>query len=70
MKPYGVSMRLSSEVQQMHKVMERFVVIENIKHYRRLLEITGDENERAVIAELLADEIHKYKDTDDPPEED
>lgn len=54
----------------MHKVTERFVVIENIKHYRRLLEITGDENERAVIAELLADEMHKYKDTDDPPEED
>jgi len=54
----------------MDNVTERFVLTENIKHYRHLLEITSDENERAVIVELLAEEIQKYKDTGDPPEED
>ena len=60
----------SGKVRRMDNVTERFVLTENIKHYRHLLEITSDENERAVIVELLAEEIQKYKDTGDPPEED
>jgi hypothetical protein len=51
-------------------ITERCIRFENIKHYRRLLEITGDQNERAVIVELLAEEVRKYKDAGDRREED
>lgn len=54
----------------MHRVTESFIRLENIKHYRRLLEFTGDENERAVIVELLAEEVRKYKDAGDRRGED
>ena len=54
----------------MHRVTERCIRLENIKHYRRLLEFTGDENERALIVELLAEEVRMYKDAGDRCEED
>lgn len=54
----------------MPRITERSIRFENIDHYRRLLEITGDENERAVIVELLAEEVRKYKDAGDRREED
>ena len=36
--------------------MQRFVHLENIKHYKQLLERTADEAERARIVELMAEE--------------
>jgi hypothetical protein len=41
--------------------MLAFVVRENIKHYRRLLETTADESERAQLHKLLAEECRKEK---------
>jgi hypothetical protein len=38
-----------------------FVIRENIKHYRRLLEATTDECERTRLHELLAEERQKEK---------
>jgi hypothetical protein len=38
-----------------------FVMRENIKHYRRLLETTTDECERTRLHELLAEERQKEK---------
>lgn len=53
----------------MPRITESWIRFKNIEHYRRLLEITGDENERAVIVELLAEEVRKYKDAGDRREE-
>lgn len=39
--------------------MHRFVIRENIKHYRRLLETTTDASERIRLHELLAEECEK-----------
>jgi hypothetical protein len=38
-----------------------FVIRENIKHYRRLLETAADERERTRLHELLAEERQKEK---------
>jgi hypothetical protein len=38
------------------RAMHRFVIRENIKHYRRLLETTTDASERIRLHELLAAE--------------
>lgn len=38
-----------------------FVIRENIKHYRRLLENTTDERERTRLHKLLAEERQKEK---------
>ena len=48
--------------------IERFVRLENVKRYRRLLKVVSDENERAVIFELLAKEQQKQKDCGEPIE--
>jgi hypothetical protein len=41
--------------------MHRFVIRENIKHFRKLLETTIDASERARLHELLAEECLKAK---------
>ena len=39
--------------------MREFIYRENIKHFGRLLDRTSDENERARIMNLLAEELAK-----------
>ncbi len=39
--------------------MRRFVIRENIRHYRELLETRTDARERAPLLELLAEECRK-----------
>jgi hypothetical protein len=39
--------------------MHRFVVVQNIERYRRLLEVTTDANERKRIMKLLSEEEAK-----------
>ena len=36
--------------------MQRFIHLENIRHYKRLLERTADATERARILQLMAEE--------------
>ena len=55
-------------VQHVDTAIERFIRLENVKRYRRLLEAVSDETERAVIFELLAKEQQKQKDCGDPIE--
>ena len=43
------------------ETMDGFIIRENIKHYLALLEGTSDENERARISALLAEERRKQK---------
>jgi hypothetical protein len=45
--------------------MDGFIMRENIKHYLALLERTIDENERARISALLAEERRKQKNYED-----
>ena len=47
--------------------MDKFVKAENLRHYRRLLEQTTDENERRRLMKLLADE--EARDTLQAPHE-
>ena len=56
-------------VQHVDTAFERFIRLENVKRYRRLLKAVSDETERAVIFELLAKELRKQKDCGDPIEE-
>jgi len=56
-------------VQHVDTAIERFIRLENVKRYRRLLKTVSDETERAVIFELLAKELRKQKDCGDPIEE-
>ena len=56
-------------VQHVDTAIERFIRLENVKRYRRLLKAVSDETERAVIFELLAKELRKQKDCGDPIEE-
>ena len=56
-------------VQHVDTAIERFIRLENVKRYRRLLKAVSDETERAVIFELLAKELLKQKDCGDPIEE-
>ena len=44
--------------------MDRFVIRENIKRYLELLERTTDQQERAQIRTLLAEERRKQKERD------
>jgi hypothetical protein len=46
--------------------MERFVRLQNVQHFRRLLETATDRTQRDTILILLADEQQKQKDADDP----
>lgn len=48
--------------------MRRFIICENIKHYRSLLETTTDEAERKRILTLLAEEEAKSTAIDSPPD--
>ena len=57
-------------VQHVDTAIERFIRLENVKRYRRLLEAVSDETERAVIFELLAKEQQKQKDCGDLIEND
>ena len=56
-------------VQHVDTAIERFIRLENVKRYRRLLKTVSDETERAVIFELLAKEQQRQKDCGDPIEE-
>jgi len=56
-------------VQHVDTAIERFIRLENVKRYRRLLETVSNKIERAVIFELLAKEQQKQKDCGDPIEE-
>jgi hypothetical protein len=56
-------------VQHVDTAIERFIRLENVRRYRRLLATVSDETERAVIFELLAKEQRKQKDCGDPIEE-
>ena len=53
-------------MQHVDTAIERFIRLENVKRYRRLLKAVSDETERAVIFELLAKELRKQKDCGDP----
>ena len=55
-------------VQHVDTAIERFIRLENVKRYRRLLKTVSDETERAVIFELLAKEQQRQKDCGDPIE--
>jgi hypothetical protein len=57
-------------VQHVDTAIERFIRLENVKRYRRLLKTVSDETERAVIFELLAKEQQKQKDCGDLIEND
>jgi hypothetical protein len=46
---------------RLERAMRGFVIRENIKHYRRLLEATADERERTRLHELLAEERQKER---------
>jgi hypothetical protein len=46
-------------------VVERFVIRQNIEHYRELLEITRDPTERRRIEKLLLEEEARLKKYDD-----
>jgi hypothetical protein len=46
-------------------VVERFVIRQNIEHYRELLEITRDPKERRRIEKLLLEEEARLKKYDD-----
>ncbi|HUI97231.1 MAG TPA: hypothetical protein VLX44_15855 [Xanthobacteraceae bacterium] len=41
--------------------MDRFIIRENIKHYLKLLERSTDEQERAQLRALLAEERRKQR---------
>ncbi len=41
--------------------MQRFIIRENIRHYRKLLETRTDARERARLHELLAEECRKAR---------
>ena len=56
-------------MQHVDTAIERFIRLENVKRYRRLLETVSNKIERAVIFELLAKEQQKQKDCGDPIEE-
>jgi len=56
-------------VQHVDTAIERFIRLENVKRYRRLLETVSNKIERAVIFELLAKEQQKQKDCGDPIKE-
>jgi len=46
--------------------MQRFIHLENIKHYQKLLERTTDEAERRRILNLLVEEEAKLKPEETP----
>ena len=46
-------------------VMKRFVMRQNIEHYRALLDVTTDPSQRCSIEQLLHDEEAKLKKYDD-----
>jgi hypothetical protein len=50
--------------------MRTFIRLENIKHYRNLLDVSHNVTERATILELLAEEHQKLKEDRDPAEND
>jgi hypothetical protein len=39
--------------------VQRFIILQNIEHFRRLLDAVTDSQERQAIAHLLAEEIEK-----------
>ena len=57
-------------VQHVDTAIERFIRLENVKRYRRLLKTVSDETERAAIFELLAKEQQKQRDCGDLIEND
>ena len=52
-------------VAPLEKVMKRFVMRQNIEHYRALLGVTADHSQRRGIEQLLHDEEAKLKKYDD-----
>ncbi len=44
--------------------MKRFVILQNIEHYRALLQITTDPSKRCMIERLLQEEEAKLKQYD------
>lgn len=48
----------------LERVMKRFVMRQNIEHYRALLDITTDAKQREVIEKLLLEEEAKLKQYD------
>jgi len=46
--------------------MEQFVRSQNVKHYRKLLDLVSEESARQQIISLLAVELQKQKDVGDP----
>ena len=49
----------------LERVMKRFVMRQNIEHYRALLDVTTDPSQRRSIEQLLHDEEAKLKKYDD-----
>ena len=52
-------------VAPLERVMKRFVMRQNIEHYRALLDVTADPSQRRSIEQLLHDEEAKLKKYDD-----
>jgi len=52
-------------VAPLEKVMKRFVMRQNIEHYRALLDVTTDLSQRRSIEQLLHDEEAKLKKYDE-----
>jgi len=52
-------------VAPLEKVMKRFVMRQNIEHYRALLDVTADPSQRRGIEQLLHDEEDKLKKYDE-----
>ena len=53
-----------SEPEDRERAMARFIIRENIKHYLKLLEQATDEQERARLDILLAEERRKQRERD------
>jgi hypothetical protein len=52
-------------VAPLERVMKRFVIRQNIEHYRALLDVNTDPSQRRSIEQLLHDEEAKLKKYDD-----
>ena len=49
----------------LEKIMKRFVIRQNIEHYRAMLRVTTDPAQRGLIEELLHEEEAKLKKYDE-----
>ena len=63
--PDSISSKASGAVAPLERVMKRFVMRQNIAHYRALLNVTTDPSQRRSIEQLLHEGEAKLKKYDD-----